>query len=117
MKKKQDAGRPASAKAGKVRMTGLRAVHPKKQAAMFGKPVSDDPDDAPELLDGFFDRAEIRDGEKVTRRGRPPLGNEPKEAVKLRLDVDVLRAYRETGTGWQSRINADLRRARKLKRA
>ena len=33
----------------------------------------------------------------------------------LRLDEDVVQAYRETGEGWQTRINADLRRARKLK--
>jgi hypothetical protein len=29
-------------------------------------------------------------------------------------DEDVVSAYRETGEGWQTRINADLRRARKL---
>jgi uncharacterized protein (DUF4415 family) len=47
-------------------------------------------------------------------RRRPPLEN-PKEAVKLRLDHDVLAAYRKTGSGWQTRINADLRKAaRKL---
>jgi uncharacterized protein (DUF4415 family) len=39
----------------------------------------------------------------------------PKEAVKLRLDHDVLAACRKTGSGWQTRINADLRKAaRKL---
>jgi uncharacterized protein (DUF4415 family) len=73
-----------------------------------------DRDDAPPLTDQFFDRAEIRDGDKIVRRGRPPLPN-PKQAVKLRLDADVLAAYRETGAGWQTRINADLRKARKLK--
>jgi uncharacterized protein (DUF4415 family) len=31
------------------------------------------------------------------------------------LDADVLAAYRETGAGWQTRINDDLRKARKLK--
>jgi uncharacterized protein (DUF4415 family) len=37
------------------------------------------------------------------------------EAVKLRLDHDVLAAYRKTGNGWQTRINVDLRKAaRKL---
>lgn len=71
-------------------------------------------DDAPALTDEFFDRAEIREGDTVIRRGRPPLPN-PKQAVKLRLDADVLAAYRKTGTGWQTRINADLRKARKLK--
>jgi uncharacterized protein (DUF4415 family) len=73
-----------------------------------------DPDDAPELTDEFFDRAEIRKGDKIIRLGRPPLAN-PKQAVKLRLDADVLDAYRKTGRGWQTRINADLRKARKLK--
>jgi uncharacterized protein (DUF4415 family) len=73
-----------------------------------------DRDDAPLLTDQFFDRAEIRDGHQIVRRGRPPLPN-PKQAVKLRLDADVLAAYRKTGAGWQTRINADLRKARKLK--
>lgn len=79
-----------------------------------GAAVWVDADDAPELTDKFFDRAEIRQGEKLRRRGRPPLLN-PKQAVKLRLDADVLAAYRKTGRGWQTRINADLRKARKLK--
>jgi uncharacterized protein (DUF4415 family) len=73
-----------------------------------------DPDDAPPLTDRFFDRAEIRHGDKLIRRGRPPLAS-PKQAVKLRLDADVLAAYRKTGDGWHTRINADLRKARKLK--
>jgi hypothetical protein len=39
-----------------------------------------------------------------------------KTAITLRLDEDVVEAYRETGDGWQTRINTDLRRARKLPR-
>ncbi len=85
---------------------------PKKKSSGLSKWV--DPDDAPELTREFFDRAEIRHGDKVIRRGRPPLES-PKQAVKLRLDADVLAAYRKTGAGWQTRINADLRKARKLK--
>jgi uncharacterized protein (DUF4415 family) len=83
-------------------------------AKYFGKPVTDDPDDAPELLDDFFRHGELRHGEKVVRRGRPPLSDKPKTAITLRLDEDVVEAYRDTGAGWQTRINADLRRARKL---
>ncbi len=79
-----------------------------------GSAAWSDPDDAPPLTDTFFDRAEIRHGDKIIRRGRPPLPN-PKQAVKLRLDADVLDAYRKTGDGWQTRINTDLRKARKLK--
>ena len=84
-------------------------------AKYFGKPVSNDPDDAPELLTDFFRYGELRRGGQLIRRGRPPLSGKPKTAITLRLDEDVVSAYRETGDGWQTRINADLRRARKLK--
>lgn len=40
--------------------------------------------------------------------GRPRSPN-PKQQVTLRLDPDVLDAFRATGKGWQSRINAALR--------
>jgi uncharacterized protein (DUF4415 family) len=87
-------------------------VMPRKKRS--GSPAWVDPDDAPALTKEFFDRAEIRKDGKLLRRGRPPLKN-PKQPVKLRLDADVLTAYRKTGDGWQTRINADLRKARKLK--
>src|SRR5258705_13097240 len=80
----------------------------------FGKPLTDDPDDAPELLNDFLRHGEVRRGGRLIRRGRPPLSGKPKTAITLRLDEDVVSAYRETGDGWQTRINADLRRARKL---
>ncbi|MFL9501898.1 BrnA antitoxin family protein [Rhodopseudomonas palustris] len=79
--------------------------------------MTDDPDDAPELLDEFFRTGEVRVDGKVVRRGRPPLGTQPKSSVTLRLDADLLDAYRALGRGWQSQINADLRRVRKLKKA
>jgi hypothetical protein len=34
-----------------------------------------DSDDASVLTHSFFDRAEVRKGDKVVRRGRPPLPN------------------------------------------
>jgi uncharacterized protein (DUF4415 family) len=83
----------------------------------LGKPLTTDPDDAPELLDDFFRYGELSDDDKVIRRGRPPLGERPKSSVTLRLDADVLESYRALGAGWQSQINADLRRVRKLKKA
>lgn len=85
-----------------------------KARPVFGKMLTDDPDDAPELLAEFFRRAEIRVGGRIVQRGRPPLGAQPKSAVTLRLDADVLASYRATGTGWQTRLNADLRKIRKL---
>ena len=44
------------------------------------------------------------------RVGRPPSQN-PKVAVNLRLDRDVLDAWKATGPGWQTRINDALRAA------
>jgi len=45
------------------------------------------------------------------RRGRPvgSVAAVSKEPVKLRLDADVLQALRDTGDGWQTRINDMLR--------
>ena len=63
-----------------------------------------DPDDAPELTDEHFRRADVYEGEKLVRRGRPAAAS-PKKAVSLRLDADVLARFRSTGPGWQSRIN------------
>jgi uncharacterized protein (DUF4415 family) len=85
---------------------------PKKKKA--GASAWVDPDDAPEFTEEMFDRGEIRHGDTIIRRGRPPLP-QPKQAVSLRLDADVVAAYRKTGEGWQTRINEDLRKARKLK--
>ncbi|WP_158932267.1 BrnA antitoxin family protein [Acidisphaera sp. S103] len=76
-----------------------------------GDNVSDDPDDAPELLPAFFEDAELRHGERVIRsrgRGRPKLVH-PKRFVTLRLDADLVDQLRETGPGWQSRVNQVLR--------
>ena len=47
---------------------------------------------------------------EASKRGRPKLES-PKEQVTLRLDANVLRAFREEGPGWQSRINATLAKA------
>jgi uncharacterized protein (DUF4415 family) len=69
-----------------------------------------DPDDAPELSDEYFERADVYRGDELVRRGRPKLEH-PKQAVKLRLDQDVLDHFRSTGRGWQTRINATLARA------
>jgi uncharacterized protein (DUF4415 family) len=69
-------------------------------------------DDLPEITDDMLAHAELRIGERVVRRGRPPSAA-PKQAIKLRLDPEVLEYFRGQGPGWQSRINATLRRAAK----
>lgn len=67
-----------------------------------------DPDDAPELTEEIFERAEIRHGDKVIRCGRPPLPN-AKRQVTVRLDPDLLDRLRATGPGWQTRLNEAVR--------
>ncbi len=49
----------------------------------------------------------------LARRGRPPgsVAASTKQAVKLRLDPDLLAALRASGAGWQTRVNAILRAA------
>jgi uncharacterized protein (DUF4415 family) len=71
-------------------------------------------DDLPEITDDVLARAELRIGERVIRRGRPPSAA-TKQGIKLRLDPDVLAYFRSQGPGWQTRINATLRRAARLK--
>lgn len=80
-----------------------------------------DPDDAPEWTEDMFRRAAIWNGDTLirpadgtlTRPGRPK-SDDPKRQVTLRLDSAVLDGFRATGPGWQSRINAELRKALKL---
>ncbi len=65
-------------------------------------------EEIPELDDEFFERADVYEGDKIVRRGRPRL-ERPKVAINIRLSPDVLDRFKETGPGWQSRIDAALR--------
>jgi len=77
-----------------------------------------DEDDAPELT--AERAAELRPAREVLPEsvlnqfkrspGRPKV-DAPKQQVTLRLDADLLEHWRAQGPGWQSGINAALRRA------
>ncbi|MHB1430125.1 MAG: BrnA antitoxin family protein [Rhodocyclaceae bacterium] len=67
-----------------------------------------DPDDAPELTDEFFERADEYVGENLVRRGRPPVDHK-KLLLTVRYDEDVVAAFKATGKGWQTRMNEALR--------
>jgi uncharacterized protein (DUF4415 family) len=86
----------------------------KKKSVGKTPPRADD--DAPELTEAWFREADFKRGDVLIRRGRPPLET-PKEAVKLRLDADVLASFRASGAGWQTRMNEALRKAAGLKRS
>jgi uncharacterized protein (DUF4415 family) len=72
---------------------------------------STDPDDASELTEAWFAKADLYQGDKLIRRGGPPKKAAPKQTVNIRPDLDVLTRFRADGPGWQSRINAALRKA------
>lgn len=77
-----------------------------------------DPDGAPEWTDEMFDRAQISIGGNVvreatgtlTKRGRPPVRDESKQQVTLRLPRDVIAHFKAGGPGWQTRISGVLKR-------
>ena len=66
-----------------------------------------DPDEIPDL--STDDWADHINKAKVTR-GRPKA-LAPKVSTTLRLDRDVIEAFKADGPGWQSRMNAALRKA------
>ena len=71
-------------------------------------PGDDAPDDdAPDLSTPYWRE---KFAEARARRGRPP-SEAPKVSTTIRLDPDVIEAFKAGGPGWQSRINAALRRA------
>lgn len=63
-----------------------------------------DLDDAPELDDDWFAEADLYEGDKLIRRGRPRSQN-AKQLISLRLSPQVLEHFRATGPGWHTRIN------------
>ena len=62
---------------------------------------------AREVLPELFGRA-VAEGMLKPKRGRPVLLR-AKEHVNIRLDVDILDAFRTSGAGWQTRMNNAMR--------
>ncbi|OHC77005.1 MAG: hypothetical protein A3G18_07605 [Rhodospirillales bacterium RIFCSPLOWO2_12_FULL_58_28] len=78
--------------------------------------------DNPEWTAGDFERAMPFGAlpeslqRKLVRRGRPRTET-PKVSVSIRLSPDVLKGFKATGKGWQSRLDAALREWLKTHRA
>jgi uncharacterized protein (DUF4415 family) len=49
------------------------------------------------------------------RKGRGPNKAPTKKLVTIRLSGSVIEKYKSSGEGWQSRIDADLKRLNKIK--
>jgi uncharacterized protein (DUF4415 family) len=79
--------------------------------------IASDPD-APEATDEQLSQAKpfteafpaLAEAMQKNIGGRPKADN-PKVAVSLRLDQDVVARFKASGPGWQTRINDALRHA------
>jgi uncharacterized protein (DUF4415 family) len=58
------------------------------------------------LPPAFFEAVE----REAAKRGRPPVES-PKRQITLRLDEEIIQRYKQSGKGWQSRINDALRKS------
>lgn len=67
-------------------------------------------DELPELTDEFFDKADLYDGRKLLRKGRP-VATDPRLQVTIRLPASVLERWKATGAGWQTRMAEALSKA------
>ena len=70
------------------------------------QPYIGDDGEVRELDDAFFTNAHLGAG-----RGRPKLPSEiRKKQVSILLDPDVIAHFKKQGRGWQTRVNAALRK-------
>lgn len=68
-----------------------------------------DYEDIPELDDAFFEQADEHHGGVLVKRGRGRPPGATKAQMNLRIDIDVIEAYKAQGAGWQTRMNDALR--------
>jgi uncharacterized protein (DUF4415 family) len=66
-----------------------------------------DPDDAQELSEAFFERADEYVGQQLVRRGRP-RASVVRQRITIRLEHDVVQQFKASGPGWQTRMNSAL---------
>ena len=93
-------GSKTNAMKRKAVLDAVRAVPPAQDFIWDGADEDDRPATADELAAGI-DAAR-------RKRGRP-AGSGTKEQVAIRLDHDILEAFRAGGPGWQTRMNDALR--------
>lgn len=95
------------------------AVISAEEDAAINKGIAEDPD-ARELDDEWDVRAKpiwafpelVEILQKHGKLGRPPLAkDDKKQRVTLYLDPDIIARLKANGKGWQTRANAELRRA------
>jgi uncharacterized protein (DUF4415 family) len=73
-----------------------------KEDAVITKAAKSDPDAVP------YTDTEWKKAKAHARVGRPKAES-PKVFTGIRLDADVVKIFKATGKGWQTRMNAALR--------
>ncbi len=68
-------------------------------------------DEVPELGEDWIKGADLYDGKKLVRRGRPKL-EKPRQLLSLRLPPDVIASWKASGPGWQTRMADALEKAK-----
>ena len=77
-------------------------VPTREEDAVITAAAMSDPDAVP------YTDAEWEAVKPTTRRGRP-LAAVTKERITIRLSPDVVQAFRASGDGWQTRVDAALK--------
>jgi uncharacterized protein (DUF4415 family) len=72
--------------------------------------ISTSSDELPEITQEWLAGADLYDGKKLVRRGRPPLDN-PRKLLSLRLQPQVIAKWKASGPGWQTRMAKVLEQA------
>ncbi|MGV3652013.1 MAG: BrnA antitoxin family protein [Devosia sp.] len=89
----------------KPRTTGETRAEP-----FYGTPDEETPELTPEDLSRSVPASQFFAERGLKLPGRPPSAD-AKMAVSLRLDRDIVAAFKADGPGWQTRMNAALRRS------
>jgi uncharacterized protein (DUF4415 family) len=79
-----------------------------KGTQRYGVPDEENPEWTAKEIRTAKPFAEVFPDTAAATRRRGPQKTPTKRPVSLRLDPDVLAAYRATGKGWQARMNATL---------
>ena len=69
-----------------------------------------DSKDLPEITDEWVAGADLYNGTKLVRRGRPML-EIPRQLISFRLPPQVIARWKSTGPGWQSRMSDALEKS------
>jgi uncharacterized protein (DUF4415 family) len=64
----------------------------------------------PEIDETWIAGADLYEGAKLIRRGRPKLAN-PRKLLSLRLPPEIISRWKASGPGWQTRMAEVLERS------